>query len=36
MGAEAAVLQASVMGEPIYLKMGYREVTRYPWFVEIP
>ena len=36
MGAEAAVLQASVMGEPIYLKMGYREITRYPWFVEIP
>ncbi len=36
MGADAAVLQASVMGEPIYLKMGYREITRYPWFVEIP
>jgi ribosomal protein S18 acetylase RimI-like enzyme len=36
MGAGAAVLQASVMGEPIYLKMGYREITRYPWFTEIP
>jgi hypothetical protein len=36
MGATAAVLQASVMGEPIYLKMGYREITRYPWFTEIP
>jgi ribosomal protein S18 acetylase RimI-like enzyme len=36
MGAEAVVLQASVMGEPIYLRMGYREITRYPWFVEIP
>lgn len=36
MGAEAVVLQASVMGEPIYRKMGYREITRYPWFVEIP
>lgn len=36
MGAEAVVLQASTMGEPIYLAMGYREITRYPWFVEIP
>ena len=36
LGARAVVLQASVMGEPIYLKMGYREITRYPWFVEIP
>jgi GNAT superfamily N-acetyltransferase len=36
LGAEAVVLQASTMGEPIYLKMGYREITRYPWFVEIP
>jgi ribosomal protein S18 acetylase RimI-like enzyme len=35
-GAAAVVLQASVMGEPIYLKMGYREITRYPWFVEVP
>jgi ribosomal protein S18 acetylase RimI-like enzyme len=36
MGAKVAALQASVMGEPIYLRMGYREITRYPWYVEIP
>ncbi|HEY2774712.1 MAG TPA: GNAT family N-acetyltransferase [Candidatus Binatia bacterium] len=36
MGAKFAALQASVMGEPIYLRMGYREITRYPWFTEIP
>lgn len=36
MGATAAALQASVMGEPIYLRMGYREVTRYPWHVVMP
>lgn len=31
-GARAVVLQASRMGEPIYRRMGYREVTRYPWY----
>jgi len=36
MGARVAVLQASVMGEPIYLRMGYREITRYPWYVVMP
>jgi hypothetical protein len=36
MDAAALLLQASVVGEPIYLKMGDREITRYPWFVEIP
>lgn len=36
MGARIAALQASVMGEPIYRRMGYREITRYPWFVLMP
>lgn len=35
-GASIAALQASVMGEPIYRRMGYREVTRYPWYVVMP
>lgn len=29
LGADAAVLQASVMGEPIYLRMGYEELYAY-------
>jgi ribosomal protein S18 acetylase RimI-like enzyme len=33
LGARKVVLQASKFGEPVYLKMGYREVTRYPWFI---
>jgi GNAT superfamily N-acetyltransferase len=33
MGARVAALQASVMGEPVYRRMGYREITRYPWYV---
>lgn len=36
LGAQVAALQASVMGEPIYLRMGYREITRYPWYVLMP
>ena len=32
-GAQAVVLQASPQGEPIYRRMGYREVTRYRWYV---
>jgi hypothetical protein len=36
MGAKVAALQASVMGEPIYKRMGYREVTHYPWYVLMP
>ena len=34
-GAQVVVLQASVMGEPIYRAMGYREVTRYPYWVQL-
>lgn len=34
LGARTVVLQASPMGEPIYRRMGYREVTRYPCYVQ--
>lgn len=33
MGARKVILQASRFGQPIYLKMGFREFTRYPWFI---
>lgn len=32
-GARAVVLQASPFGEPIYRRLGYQEITRYPWFL---
>ena len=32
-GAKLVVLQASQFGEPIYRKLGYREFTRYPFFL---
>ncbi len=33
-GARHVVLQASDMGDPIYRRMGYRELTRYAWYVH--
>jgi len=32
-GARKVILQASTFGEPVYAKIGYREFTRYPWFM---
>lgn len=32
-GAAAVVLQATPFGEPVYRKLGYEAVTRYPWFL---
>ncbi len=32
-GAAAVVLQATPYGEPVYRKLGYQEVTRYPWYM---
>jgi len=33
LGARCVILQASPYGEPVYKRMGYKEFTRYPWFV---
>lgn len=33
LGARKVVLQASKFGEPVYIKLGYREITRYSWFI---
>ena len=35
-GARCVVLQASPQGEPIYRRMGYREICRYGWWVRLP
>jgi ribosomal protein S18 acetylase RimI-like enzyme len=35
-GARCVVLQASQQGEPIYRRMGYREITRYAWWLRLP
>jgi ribosomal protein S18 acetylase RimI-like enzyme len=32
-GAAAVVLQATPFGEPVYRKLGYEEMTRYPCYV---
>ena len=36
LGARCMILQASSHGEPTYLRMGYREITRYRWYVKGP
>jgi GNAT superfamily N-acetyltransferase len=36
LGARVASLQASPMGAPVYRRMGYREITRYPYLVQFP
>jgi GNAT superfamily N-acetyltransferase len=33
LGARCVILQATPFGEPVYRKLGYREFTRYPWFL---
>ncbi len=32
LGARAVILQASVMGEPLYERLGYKTITRYRWY----
>jgi len=36
LGAQAAVLEASEMGEPVYRRMGFVELSRYRWCFGSP
>jgi GNAT superfamily N-acetyltransferase len=36
LGAEAVVLEASEMGEPVYRRMGFVELSRYRWCFGAP
>jgi len=33
--AALVVLQASKFGAPLYERMGFREITRYPWYMQM-
>ncbi len=33
-GAPLVVLQASKFGAPLYVRMGFQEVTKYPWYMH--
>lgn len=32
LGARAAILQASLIGEPLYQRIGYKTITHYRWY----
>lgn len=32
LGARAVILQASIMGEPLYERIGYKTITHYRWY----